>query len=99
QATGRAVVFAAMIEAIARDGPRATLASIAAVALLTLASLRFRTGSLLVLGVLVLGVLWMVGVAALLDVKINFLNFIALPITFGIGVDYGANVYLRYRAE
>ena len=28
-------------------------------------------------------------------IKINFLNFIALPITFGIGVDYAANVILR----
>src|SRR5207237_4682161 len=28
-----------------------------------------------------------------------FLNFIALPITFGIGVDYGINIYLRARIE
>ena len=31
--------------------------------------------------------------------KINFLNFIALPITFGIGVDYGVNVFQRYRQD
>ena len=31
--------------------------------------------------------------------RTNFLNFIALPITFGIGVDYGINIYLRYRLE
>jgi len=31
--------------------------------------------------------------------KINFLNFIALPITFGIGVDYAVNVFHRYREE
>jgi predicted RND superfamily exporter protein len=31
--------------------------------------------------------------------KINFLNFIALPITFGIGVDYGVNVFQRYRED
>jgi predicted RND superfamily exporter protein len=31
--------------------------------------------------------------------KINFLNFIALPITFGIGVDYGVNIFQRYREE
>ena len=31
--------------------------------------------------------------------RTNFLNFIALPITFGIGVDYGVNIYLRYRLE
>ena len=31
--------------------------------------------------------------------KINFLNFIALPITFGIGVDYAVNIFSRYREE
>ena len=35
----------------------------------------------------------------LFHLKINFLNFIALPITFGIGVDYAVNVFHRYREE
>jgi predicted RND superfamily exporter protein len=39
----------------------------------------------------------MLGVAAAAGARINFLNFVALPITFGIGVDYAANVWLRYR--
>ena len=32
-----------------------------------------------------------------LHVKVNFCNFIAFPITFGIGVDYSVNVMARYR--
>ena len=32
-------------------------------------------------------------------VKLNFFNFAALPITFGIGVDYAINVVQRYRAD
>ena len=31
-----------------------------------------------------------------LGIKINFVNFIAFPITFGIGVDYAVNVMARY---
>jgi len=99
QAAGRAIVFAAMVESIAHDAPIATFASFAAVALLTFVLLRGRAGALVILGALAVGVLWMLGVAALLDVKLNFLNFIALPITFGIGVDYAANVWLRFRAD
>ena len=34
-----------------------------------------------------------------LGIKINFVNFIAFPITFGIGVDYAVNVMARYRQE
>jgi predicted RND superfamily exporter protein len=60
---------------------------------------RSRAGAALVVITLIAGVLWMLGTAAWLGVRTNFLNFIALPITFGIGVDYGINIYLRYRLE
>jgi predicted RND superfamily exporter protein len=33
---------------------------------------------------------------ALLQIKINFFNFVALPISFGIGVDYAVNFVVRY---
>ena len=96
-AGGSAVVFAGMIEAIVRDGPTATLASFIAVALLVLA--RGIRGALLVLAALLTGVLWLLGAAALAGVRVNFLNFIALPLTFGIGVDYAVNLYLRYQLD
>lgn len=94
---GSAVVFAAMLEAIAHDGPIATAFSLAGVALLTALLLRRLEGTLAILGTLCVGVLWMLGVVATCGLRLNFLNFIALPITFGIGVDYSVNVWLRYR--
>jgi predicted RND superfamily exporter protein len=60
---------------------------------------RRRIGAAVVLATLVAGVLWMLGAAAWMGVRTNFLNFIAVPITFGIGVDYGINIYIRYLAE
>ena len=98
RSSGHAVVFAAMIRSIVHDAPLATLASLSAVALLVLIVAGRRAG-VPVLAVLAAGVVWMLGAAAALSVKTNFLNFIALPITFGIGVDYGINVYLRARAS
>jgi predicted RND superfamily exporter protein len=41
-------------------------------------------------------VLWMLATTMVLGVKINFINLIAFPITFGIGVDYAVNVMGRY---
>jgi predicted RND superfamily exporter protein len=41
----------------------------------------------------------MVAFLALKDIKLNFLNFVALPITFGIGVDYAVNMMQRARIE
>jgi uncharacterized protein len=53
--------------------------------------------SVLVLASLTSGVLLMAGITAAAGLKINFFNFIAYPITFGIAVDYGANVAARVR--
>jgi predicted RND superfamily exporter protein len=98
RSSGHAVIFAAMIRSIVHDAPLATGASLLCVAILVLV-LAGRGGAGLVMGTLVAGVLWMLGTAAWTGVRTNFLNFIAVPITFGIGVDYGINIYLRYRLE
>ena len=45
------------------------------------------------------GALFMVALCALLDLKVNFLDFIALPITLGIGIDYAINIAHRYVSE
>ncbi|MBS1963182.1 MAG: MMPL family transporter [Bdellovibrionales bacterium] len=88
-----------MIESINRDGPRATLFAFSAVVLLVIVLFRRPRVFAPVLLALFLGVLWLVGAVLAYWFKINFLNFIALPITFGIGVDYGVNVFSRYREE
>jgi predicted RND superfamily exporter protein len=99
RSSGHAVIFAAMIRSIVHDAPLATGAAILGVAALVIALTRGRFGAALVIGTLISGVLWMLGAAAWAGVRTNFLNFIALPITFGIGVDYGINIYLRYKLE
>ena len=46
-----------------------------------------------------MGVVWLVGYLAIFRIKLNFLNFVALPITFGIGVEYAVNIYQRYQQD
>ncbi len=92
-------VTADMLEAVMRDGPQATLFAFGAVLILLILLFRnLRTISLAVFA-LGLGIFWLVGLVFGFDLKINFLNFIALPITFGIGVDYGVNIFQRYRSD
>jgi len=93
---GTVTISSDMIEAITKDGPRATLFAFIAVIVLVFLLFRNLNTSLLCLFSLILGVLWMAGAILFTHTKINFLNFIALPITFGIGVDYGVNVFQRY---
>jgi predicted RND superfamily exporter protein len=48
-------------------------------------------------GALCAGVAVMIGIAVLLGDKLNFFNFVALPTTFGIGIDYAINIEERIR--
>jgi predicted RND superfamily exporter protein len=90
-------IYAEMIRSMERDGPLATLASFAGVVVVVVIATANLRGALAVLSSLVLGVLLTVGGAAFTRMKLNFLNFIALPITFGIGCEYPFNVYDRSR--
>jgi hypothetical protein len=98
RASGRPVIFAAIIDRVVHDGPIITAVSLGAVIVLVWLVARGR-GAWLIVGSVVVGATWMCAAVAIAGVKINFLNFIALPITFGIATDYSANIYLRYRQE
>ncbi|MBC7397126.1 MAG: MMPL family transporter [Bdellovibrionales bacterium] len=96
---GTLPVTSDMFESIVKDGPKATLFAFIAVFLLIVILFRdFMTVAQCSFALL-MGVLWILGFILNFHEKINFLNFIALPITFGIGVDYGVNIFQRYRME
>jgi hypothetical protein len=85
-----------IIESMRVDGPLASaLAFIGVVATVVII---FRRGlaTPFVIGSLLVGVVWLLGATLGFGIKINFVNFIAFPITFGIGVDYAVNVMARY---
>jgi predicted RND superfamily exporter protein len=96
---GQLPVSSDMLSAIQHDGPRATVFALLAVVLLVIFLFRKFSSAALTLFSLFIGMAWMGGAIFGFWIKINFLNFIALPITFGIGVDYGVNVFQRYIQE
>lgn len=86
-----------LFKAIEIDGPKATLFAFLAVIILVIVLFRHIPTITQTLFALVVGMVWLAGLMLGFDIRINFLNFIALPITFGIGVDYGVNILQRYR--
>jgi len=94
----RATVFAEMIRSMTRDAPRAVFVAAIVVALVSVLATHAAVPLTAVLGSLLLGVWATLGIAALFDVRLNFLNFVAIPLTFGIGVEYAINLYDRIRA-
>ncbi len=90
-------VYAEIIRSMERDGPLATLTSIAAVAMVVIFATRGMRGTVTVIASLLCGVVWALGVASWMDMRLNFVNFIAMPITFGIGCEYPFNIFDRSR--
>ncbi len=91
-AVGENLIFADLLANVQREGPVTTLISFAGVCVLVAVFYRrWRLASHVQLSLLV-GAALMAGVATLIGLKVNVFNFIVFPITFGIAVDYGANV-------
>jgi len=97
--SGDAVIFSDMLTAVAKDGPIATIGSFAAVILLLIIAFRSGRATVVILASLLGGMLLMVGVMVIFDIKVNFFNFIVIPTTLGIGVDYSVNLYQRYKLD
>jgi hypothetical protein len=85
-----------IIGSMQRDGPLASVLALVGVMLTVLLVFRRSLATPFVIGSLIVGVLWLAAATLLFGIKINFVNFIAFPITFGIGVDYAVNVMARY---
>lgn len=98
-AASASIIFSDLIKIIKSEAPYLTFASLLGVILFVAIVLRrTRLSAEIIIG-LVWAVVIMVGIAAYMDIKINFFNFIVLPLTFGIGVDYSLNVAMRIRQE
>jgi hypothetical protein len=103
-AAGPLLLSSDLAAAMRADGPRVTLLSFACVLAICLAAFgvvgrKSWLFSGLAVATLLLGVVYMLGLLAWTGAKLNFSNFVALPITFGIGADYAINMLRRYQAD
>lgn len=97
--SGRAVIFADILKSVVRDIPRCVALSLGMTVLVVLVTFPRGASSAAVLAALAVGMGWVAAGLVLSHTKIHFFNFVALPITFGIGVDYAVNVVQRHEAE
>jgi hypothetical protein len=93
------VIFADIIDAIESDGPRVTVVAAIGLVVMVLLTVGLNRRAVAVLIATIAGSLLMVAVCALLQLKVNFLDFVALPITLGLGIDYAINVAHRQDSD
>jgi len=96
---GASFVFADVIAGVLSDGPRATLAAALGAMLIVLLVIGPNRFGAVTIACGLSGTILMLGISALLGLKVNFLDFVALPITIGIGIEYAVNIVTRARQE
>jgi hypothetical protein len=93
--SGDPVIFADVLQSIRDDAPKAILLSFIGTLGVIFIAFRGRKSGMLALSVLVVGLSWLVAFLSLRGIKLNFLNFVALPISVGVGADYALNIMKR----
>jgi multidrug efflux pump subunit AcrB len=96
---GASFVFADVIDGVLTDGPRATLAAALGAVLIVLFVIGANRYALVTIACGASGTILMLGMSAAAGLKINFLDFVALPITIGIGIEYAVNIVTRARQD
>ncbi len=97
--TGDPVIFADMLGSVRTNAPKAMALAFGGTLSIILLAFRGRRAGLLAVGSVVLGVTWLVAFLSLSHARINFLNFVALPISVGVGADYAVNLMKRYEQD
>jgi predicted RND superfamily exporter protein len=93
------MIFIDILANVSSEGPIVTLICFLAVGGLIWSGFRKLREFLIVYAFLSLGMLAFIATLQFFEVKLNFFNFITIPITIGIGVDYAINIYYRYKAD
>jgi hypothetical protein len=93
--SGDPVIFADVLQSIRDDSPKAILLSFIGTLAVIFVAFRGSRSGLLALSVLVIGLSWLVAFLSFRGIKLNFLNFVALPISIGVGADYALNIMKR----
>jgi len=94
--SGPDMIFADIVHAIRGDGSLVTSLAGLGLLLMVLVVVGRNMRAVAVLSATALGALGLIAVCAIAGIKVNFLDFVALPITLGLGVDYAINVAHRH---
>ena len=92
-------VIPEIVDTIRLDGPRVMLSVFGVLIVTALLMFRSVFQTLYVLLTVVIALLWLAGVFALLDWKLNLFNLIALPLLIGMGQDDSLHIISRYRED
>ncbi|TGM17101.1 transporter [Leptospira selangorensis] len=96
---GSLMLFAQLIMIVKREGVAAFFITLVLVIIVLILFYRAFLPALLSLIPLLLGLLVTVGVMAIIDLKLNFMNVLVFPVIIGYGIQNGIYIYYRFRED
>lgn len=97
--TGMPAIMMLMMNLMAEKGRDAVIIGAIAIFIFLLIDFRSLKYTLLAMVPLAVGAVWMLGLMALSGMKLSMMNFVALPLIIGIGIDDGVHMLHRYHIE
>ncbi|MCB0308290.1 MAG: MMPL family transporter [Bdellovibrionales bacterium] len=91
-AAGEALILADLLRFLDEEGPGIIVFAFLIVVAIIAISLRRWSASWPVITGLFAGFVLLMGILSIFSVKINFFNFVALPLALGISIDYATNM-------
>ena len=97
--TGMPAIMVSYMNMMIDDGKNSTFYALFAILLLLLVDMKNIKLSFISMIPLVFGLIWMLGIMSLLNLKLNMMNVVAIPLIIGIGIDDGIHIIHRYIIE
>lgn len=97
--SGASVIYADIVATIRKDGPIVVAVAGLCIVVMVLLVVGRDARAVAVVVATALGSLLLVAVCALIGLQVTFLDFVALPITLGLGVDYAINLAHRQHKD
>lgn len=96
---GSLMLFANLILIVQREGFAAFFITLVLVVLVLILFYRAFLPAILSLIPLLLGIVVTIGLMALIDLKLNFMNVLVFPVVIGYGIQNGIYIYYRFRED
>jgi hypothetical protein len=96
---GQSFLFADMVHAMGVDGPKATIVALLGAIFAVVLVVGVGRYAAVTMACALAGILGMIALVSAVGLEVNVIDFIALPITIGLGVDYAVNIVERDRQD
>jgi predicted RND superfamily exporter protein len=92
-----AVVYGLVLKTMLKDAPRVIILSVLCIVFFVFLDFRKIPTTLLVVSPMLLGVIWMLGIMWLTNMRFNFFNIIIIPAVLGMSIDNSIHIFHRYK--